>query len=163
MTRPHHALISISVEFTAGLEKVRALLGELRQYGDISGVSSVYKRFLTSRHEDLNSDICLVIKMDTDISHGELQQKLEEINAALLQNLRKQGQTLLLSYDRMVQLLPASTLPHPLLRNDGLTLRCAAEVWGGYEHPVLGQTLNELVKSSEPIKTSEFFAQGKSL
>lgn len=163
MTRPHHALIYISVEFTAGLEKVRTLLTGLRQYGDIPRTSSVYKRFLTSRQEDLNSDICLVVKIDTDLGPMELQQRLEEMNSVLLQNQHRQGQTLLLSYDRVVQLLPTSTLPHPQLRNDGLTLRCAAEIWGGYEHPVLGQTLNELVKSSEPIKTSEFFAQGKNL
>jgi 7,8-dihydro-6-hydroxymethylpterin-pyrophosphokinase len=163
MTRQHQALIYISVEFTSGLERLRHVFQELRESGETIGVSSVYKRFLTSRHEDLNSEICLVVKFETTFNEAELDQALQKINGELLQAPRKHGHCLLLSYDQTVQLLPLLTLPHPQLRNDGLTLRCAAEVWGGYGHPVLGQSLNELVKLSEPMQTTEFFAQGKGL
>lgn len=163
MNRQHHALIYVSVEFTSGLERLRQVLRDLRQSGDSIGVSSVYKRFLTSRHEDLNSEICLVVKLETNLNEASLDQAIQQINSGLLHEPRRHGHMLLLSYDQTVQLLPHMTLPHPQLRIDGLTLRCAAEVWGGYEHPVLGQSLNELVKLSEPMNTTEFFAQGKGL
>jgi 7,8-dihydro-6-hydroxymethylpterin-pyrophosphokinase len=163
MNRPHLALIYFSVEFSGGLEKLRQTIQGLRENGETLGVSSIYKRFLTSRSEDLNSEICLVVKLETPLSETELDQFLHKLVEEHLREPRKQGRALLLSYDQTMRLAPSLPLPNPQLRNDGLTLRCAAEVWGGYEHPVLGQSLNELVKSSEPMATAEFFAQGISL
>lgn len=164
MNRPHHALIYLSVEFSGGLEKLRQVLRRLRESGETLAMSSVYKRFLTDRSEDLNSEVCLVVKFETTLVEDELDQLLQKLTLENLNEPRKHGRALLLSYDQIMRMAPSLPLPHPQLRNDGLTLRCAAEVWGGYEHPVLGQSLNELVKSlSEPMNTTEFFAQGKGL
>lgn len=74
-----------------------------------------------------------------------------------------QENLLLLSYDQEIRMMPGENLPSPKLHTDTLTLRCAAEAWGDYRHPVLGQTLQELVRLSDPLKHVEFFAQGRIL
>lgn len=161
MTPAHMAMVSISIELTAGQARLKQIVSSFSEIGQIVGVSSVYKRFLTNRAEDLNSELVLVLKIETDLLPEEIFQFLNEKAQANVG--RVSGHFVLLVYDRQVRLMPGQNLPSALLHSDNLTLRCAAEAWGGYEHPVLGQTLNELVRSNEPLNNVEFFAQGRSL
>jgi hypothetical protein len=161
MIQTHIALISITLELTLGSQRLKEAVSTLEGIGQIIGVSSVYKRYLNYRMEDLNSELVVVLKMETEKTAEEIFRFLK--GSQLQQIAPKAEACVLLAYDNQVRLLPGQNLPSPLLRSDGLTLRCAAEAWGSYEHPVLGQTLNELVRSNESLPQAEFFAQGRSL
>lgn len=154
----HTALISISVDLLAGKNRLEKVVSELKTFSVVSGISSIYKKYLNQRSEDLNSTLVLVLKVETELTDQDLFEKLDEIEEKL-----PSASAVLLCFDRLVRLTPGQNLPSPLLHTDPLTLRCASEVWGVYEHPVLGQTLNELVRSLQPLSHVEFFAQGRSL
>ncbi|MEZ0392664.1 MAG: hypothetical protein ACAH59_10635 [Pseudobdellovibrionaceae bacterium] len=162
MIERHKSLIWISVDLMAGLSRLQKVIHQFQSLGEVTEVSSIYKKYLNQRSEDLNSELVLVAKVDTtknleDIFHflhtTENQQRLSSPSLNLI----------LLTIDGMVRLFPGQNLPSPLLHTDALTLRCASEAWGDYIHPVLGQTLNQLVRSMQPLSHVEFFAQGRSL
>lgn len=158
------ALIYFSVDLVAGIDFVRKLATNLAPKARVEAVSSIYKRFLNTRREDLNSELCVVVKVSTLLPFNELgayldsQQVERGVNGSSVN-----AHASLLSFNNQVLLTPKRPLPHPQLHSDMLTMRCAAEIYGNYEHPVLGQTLNELVKSNETPESIEFFSQGRSL
>jgi hypothetical protein len=63
----------------------------------------------------------------------------------------------------MILMSPRLTLPYPLLHQDPLIIRCAAEAWGQYEHPIYLKSLSEMARSAQNAKTAEFHMQGKNL
>jgi 7,8-dihydro-6-hydroxymethylpterin-pyrophosphokinase len=161
---PHSVLISISTDLMAGNERLQYFIQQLREVGEIVQTSSVYKKFLSERSKDLNSSLIVALRMETERDRDEifallqkLEQKKETSFAASPENL------ILLAFDQEIRMRPGQNLPHPKLHTDTLTLRCAGEAWPEYTHPVLGQTLRELVRCSDPLKHVEFFAQGRSL
>lgn len=162
MSPSHMMLISITTDLMAGVTRLEKIIAELKQMGEIAAVSSIYKKYLNQRSEDLNSELVMVLKLEAE--------KEFEVVFQFLRRIEKQYQSgssttalILLSFDQSIRLFPGQNLPSPLLHMDPLTLRCASEAWGSYEHPVLGQTLNELVRSQKPLAHVEFFAQGRSL
>lgn len=158
------ALIYLSADLMAGIGFLRKLAMDLVDQVRIESASSVYKRYLTPRREDLNSELCVVLKVSTLLSHLELGNYLDSQQVERGQNGSPATvRAILLSFSNQVLLTPKRPLPHPQLHSDPLTMRCAAEIYGSYEHPVLGQTLNELVKSSETPESIEFYSQGRSL
>lgn len=160
MNQAHFALIRISVDLVAGVSRLQTSVREIQDIGKVVSSSSVYKRFLNSRLEDLNSELILVIKLETLKSEAEMFEFLRKKGVSSPRvGLAKPDSYTLLVYDNSTRLVPGENLPNPLLHQDTLTLRCASEAWGAYEHPVLGQTLNELVKSSQRIDRTEFFSQ----
>jgi hypothetical protein len=164
MSEKNEALIFISVDFMAGATRLRELVSELETFGKITTVSSVFKKYLNSRSEDLNSILAVAVKVQSIM---DFPQVFEILHFRQEENSRK-GEALsenlvLLAYGQEVFLHPDQNLPSSLLHGDPLTLRCASEAWGDYKHPVLGQTLNELVSSSLSQIKIEFFAQGHTL
>lgn len=160
VNQSHSILIRISVDLVAGASHLQTTVRELQDVGRMTAASSVYKRFLNSRMEDLNSELILVIKMETLKSESEIFQFLKKKgNGGPRIGLSKPDSYLLLAYDSATRLVPGENLPNPLLHQDSLTLRCASEAWGAYEHPVLGQTLDELVKFNQSVERTEFFSQ----
>lgn len=162
--KKHSSLIWISTDLMAGSTRLKELIQQISEIGAIQQVSSIYKKYLNQRSEDLNSNLVLVLRIGTDHS-------MEEV-FALLQGLEQSKEAqfganteglALLAFDQEVRMMPGQNLPNPKLHVDPLTLRCAAEAWGDYHHPVLGQTLQELVRFSDPLRHVEFFAQGRSL
>ncbi len=162
--KTHSALIWTSTDLMAGLERLKSRIQQIGSVGDIVRVSSVYKKFLSHRSEDLNSLLVLAIRLTTDLPSDQL--------FAILQSLEKNDEPasggeheslILLAFDQEIRMMPGQNLPHIKLHTDTLTLRCAAEAWEEYRHPVLGQTLQDLVRFSDPLKHVEFFAQGRSL
>jgi 7,8-dihydro-6-hydroxymethylpterin-pyrophosphokinase len=162
--KSHSALIWTSTDLMAGLDRLKVRIQQLESVGDIARVSAVYKKFLSHRSEDLNSLLVLAIRLNTDLESEQL--------FAILQSLEKNDEPTaggenesltLLAFDQEIRLMPGQNLPHLKLHTDTLTLRCAAETWGEYQHPVLGQSLQDLVRFSDPLKHVEFFAQGRSL
>ena len=160
MTEQHAALIFISIDLVSGPDRLRDISREIGEIGRIAATSSVYKRYLNERSEDLNSELVMVMKVETQKSEMDIFRflKMKEKPGDHHQLARPEC-FLLLSFDQMTRLVPGQNLPSPLLHSDRLVLRCAAEAWGSYEHPVLGQSLNEIVKSEKEIVGVEFFSQ----
>lgn len=160
MISDHFVLIFISIDLVSGEERLKNISRELRQAGTILAASSVYKRYLNERLEDLNSELVMVFKMQTKKSEMELFQLLKRIEKAPKQHQPGSSETiLLLSYDQKTRMVPGQNLPNLLLHQDWLALRCAAEIWGTYEHPVIGKSLNEVVGSQLGLGSVEFFSQ----
>lgn len=160
-TESHVVLILVAIDLVAGSSRLKEIFYDFQEIGVVESASSVYKRFLNKRSEDLNSELVVVVKLETRLSYTDLLNYLRKKERPRnLQNFTEAENFLLLSYDKMTRMVPGENLPHPLLHGDPLTLRCAAEAWGLYEHPVLGQTLGELVRSNSSGNSNvEFYAQ----
>lgn len=157
---PSSGLILISTDFVSGAKRLSQILTQIKSFGAIELGSSVYRKYLGAKAEDLNSEICLVVKLRTFLTDRELIRGLRELTTEELKTrYREPEKILLLCYDDKIQVIPGLNLPHPILHSDGLTLRCAAEVWPEYSHPVLGQTLNELVRCRPVTSEFDFFSQ----
>lgn len=156
-----NGIILISTEFVSGINRIREMLSELQSLGELTSVSTLYKKFRSLRAEDLNSNITLVTRWNLLKSPEETFETLERLRASI--NWKHGDEITLLGIDGEVRLVPGENLPNPNLHGDSLVLRCAAEVYGEYFHPVLGQTLSELVVCSDPVHLAEFFSQGRSI
>ena len=144
----------------AGSHRLQTLIREIQEIGKIVTGSSIYKRFLNSRMEDLNSELIFVVKLETqknEIQVFDFLRKKEMISPRF--GMSKPETYTMLAFDQNTRLVPGENLPSPLLHQDPLTLRCASDAWGSFEHPVLGQTLNELVKSHQSVERTEFYSQ----
>lgn len=161
----HSALIYITLDVVGGLEKAKELLPGLAECGDISSVSSVYKRYLTAERLDLSARMEFVVKFDTILSVDQclhlVLSKCEQGSSGL--GHRSHADLTLLTFDQMILMSPRLTLPHPQLHQDPLIIRCAAEAWGSYAHPIYQKSLSEIARSALPAKMAEFYMQGKSL
>ena len=163
-TDQHHALILISSDLVAGMGRLKSIKSEISEFAEILKISSVYKKFLNLRSEDLNSELVVVLKVQTSLNSEEMFHRLKQHkNPRVHQQLTDYESLTLLCYDAEVRMFPSQNLPSPLLHSDALALRCASEVWQQYEHPVLKKTLNELVKSTPALNQVEFFSQGNGL
>lgn len=137
------------------------IIDRLGKIGKLDAVSTLYKKFRTTRSEDLNSSLTLVARWTVGLSAEEIFNVLSEMR---LENSWHNGDDVtLLGIADEVRLVPGENLPNPALHGDSVILRCAAEVYGDYFHPVLGQTLTELVLCSDPASNAEFFSQGRSI
>ncbi len=156
----NHCLLGYGQDTVLGTQAIRKALEEIRKDFPIERMSSVYKRYFFERNEDLNSELIFVFKTVTDLDPERLVEKLQ-----FLMNLGgtsgTKAELVLLSYDQLVMLTPRIPLPHPRLAQDPAILRCASEVWGDFNHPVLDQTLNEVVKSMHSFEHIEFFSRGE--
>ena len=153
----HQTLVHVVTDLVGGTPIAQALATEMGKVGEITSVSSVYKRYLGNNRVDLNANIEAVVRLATDCEVDELlwhfRQFIQDKKAALN----------LLSYDNLVVLSPQLTLPHPSLHTDRLIVRCASEAWTQFEHPIIQKTLSEITSLTRPAGDAEFFMQGKSL
>ncbi len=153
----HQTLVHIVTDLVGGTPVAQSLVAEMAKVGEITAVSSVYKRYLSNSRVDLNANIEAVARLGTDCEVDELlwyfKQYVKDKQAALN----------LLSYDDLVVLSPQLTLPHPALHTDFLIVRCASEAWRQFEHPIMQKTLGEITSLTFPATDAEFFMQGKSL
>jgi 7,8-dihydro-6-hydroxymethylpterin-pyrophosphokinase len=158
----NHCLLGYGQDTLLGTEAIRQSLSSLIKDFSIEKVSSIYKRYFSARNEDLNSELIFVFKAVTHLEPEGLLEKLIAFNKLNGTNSAKM-ELLLLSYDQLVMLNPKIPLPHPRLVQDPAILRCASEVWGDFNHPILDKTLNEVVKSVYSFEHIEFFSRGDSL
>lgn len=150
------ALVAIFADTIRGERALRKMVEQIGNYAVVHQISNVYKRELA---EEVRSEICAVLQIETNQSKEGLLK-----NVSLLKTIEPGyfSQGVLLTFNKEVNLMPGATLPDPRFLQDKLLLRCAAEVWGEYEHPIVGKTLNELVRSNQSTKEIvEFFAQGR--
>ncbi len=156
--RQHFALVGLLVDLTRGQREIKQITNELGSILNLQSVSCIYKRDSTSTNSTLYSELVCTFRVSTSMGSLETQQTLQKISE------KYQGaEILLLSYNKDVLMLPGQTLPHPNLIKDSVLLRCSSEVWGEYEHPILGQTLNEIVDSNRILEKVEFYSQGSAL
>jgi 7,8-dihydro-6-hydroxymethylpterin-pyrophosphokinase len=69
----------------------------------------------------------------------------------------------LLAFGQSVILDSRLTLPSPRLFEDSLILRCAAEAWGSYEHPIMQKTLEDLAQFAVTNLNVEFYSKSEEL
>lgn len=150
MSVAHRCLIYVSTGLSGGRKALEQLLWDFRKQVHVVGSSSVYKRYLTTRREDLNSELVIVVQVETTKNLEEVQQFLAK-------------RALLLAFDHEMRMVPGLTVPHPQLQQDNLTLHCSAEAWPGYVHPVTNQTLDKMILGGEPISFAEFYTQAQTL
>lgn len=164
-SKRHMALIYLTLDLVGGVDKSKKLLEKLSECGEIVAISSVYKRYLTEERQDLSARMEFVVRFETPLPvdqclHLVLSQ-CEQGAPGLLQ--RSHAELTLLTFDDMIVMSPRLTLPYPQMHQDPLIIRCAAEAWGAYEHPIYQKSLSEIAKSALPARQAEFYIQGKSL
>ncbi|MNJ91023.1 hypothetical protein D3C87_86670 [compost metagenome] len=161
----HLSLIYVSIDLVGGLEKSRQLLAKMSELGEIETISSVYKRYLTKDRVDFSARMEFVLRFNTIMNVDQcLYMLLSLAEVAASEGSHKtQCDLILLAYDRKILMSPKLTLPYPHLHTDALVIRCAAEAWGSYEHPIYQRTLSEISKTASPVQDAEFHLQGKSL
>ncbi len=161
----HSALISFSLDLFGGKEKGSKILHDLTEYGDISSISSIYKRYMSADFNDPTAKIQFVIRFDTTLDVDQTLQLILSLGDRADWGFKNKTSLdiTLLTFDNMILMSPRLTLPYPTLHQDSLIIRCAAEAWGQYQHPIYQKTLNEISKNALPTKQAEFFMQGKSL
>lgn len=161
----HSSLIYVSVDLVGGQEKARQILAKFMELGDLASISSVYKRYMSRERVDFSARMEFVVRFDTVMSVDQtlfMLLSLQEHHAAV-DKRRSHCELILLAFDQKTVMSPKMTLPYPYLHTDALAIRCAAEAWGSYEHPIYQKTLSEIAKTAEPSRDAEFHLQGKSL
>ena len=158
------SLVLISIKMIAGVEILKRLVIELKSFTWDIEFSSVYVQYETEQRYDFDANMITVVKLATSLGAKEFSQKLSQIQNHLesfagIDRVKINP----LVVDQETLMVPDLTLPHPSLHIDPLVIRCATEVWGTYEHPILKKTLNDLARSLPPISNAEFMLQGKSL
>jgi len=150
------AFIGDPIKAERNLQK---LLAQTKNFCQILQLSSIYKRDhenLTNVHSH-TSELVVAARVSTALPRQEFSDKIMELK---MTEASVTSYAILLSMNREILMTPGFTLPDPRLVQDRLILLCAAEVWGDYEHPVLGQSLTELVKLYPVRDRIEFFNQG---
>lgn len=160
----HSALVLISIKMIAGVEILKRLVNELKLISWDMEFSSVYVQYETEQRYDFDANLITVLKMGTDLKPKEFAQKILHTQNYLLSFTGPERVKMtLLALDLETLMVPDLTLPHPNLHMDPLVIRCATEVWGNFEHPILKKTLHDLARTLPPITNAEFMLQGKSL
>lgn len=164
----HRALIFIKVDLIEGNQGFKRALAAFAQNSKVQRVSSIYKKFLTRAQDDLNAELCAVVRLDTKLFLYEFSDMLFSLQGRLNQKQLIEGRRgrftiALLSFEDEVNMAPHLTLPSPLLNSEPLILRCAAEVWGDYVHPVVHLPLSEMANQIERIQNVEFHSQGRDI
>lgn len=164
----HKALVFLKVDLIEGTQGIKRILKPLSQHSKIVASSSIYKKFLTPAQDDLNAELWTVVKLETELYLYEFSDMLFNLQGQINQRQIVEGRrgrftTSLLTFEDEVNMAPNLTLPSPALHSEPLILRCAAEVWGEYVHPVVHTSLAELAKQIVRIHNVEFHSQGREL
>jgi 7,8-dihydro-6-hydroxymethylpterin-pyrophosphokinase len=161
----HNALIYIAIDLVGGVEKAKDILRKFTEFGEIAAISSVYKRFLTPERKDISARIEFVVRLETARTVDQVLHLILSYCQEGQPGLNRQSYTelTLLAYDDLILMSPKLTLPYPLMHQDPLVIRAAAEAWGQYAHPIYEKNLSELSRNAPPAQQAEFYMQGKSL
>lgn len=164
MTEYKRALVYVSVTMVSGMGLLKKIATKLRLISSELDFSSVYRQCQTEDRFDFSASMVTVLKCRFD---GESEGFVHQLNNLEVEFSSPEGRDRVrafpLAIEQETSMTPELTLPHPLLHTDSLATRCAAEVWGNYEHPVLRKTLHDLARSAPAIVNAEFLLQGKTL
>lgn len=154
------ALLALSTQLVRGPRALREAVKVLGE-SSVQKISAVYRRVDPKTDGSLAAEIITVLSITHEADLRDLQGKIKEAQKAVPTVTWR-----LLSFNHQVRLEPESPIPHPDLHMDPVILHCAAEVQGVFEHPVLGRSLQELVKSSQSSfgpPEFEFLLRGETL
>lgn len=161
----HFALIHLRFDVVEGVNAAKTTLKKISFWGQVLGVSSVYKRYTTKEATDLSAYLEFVIHIETSLGVEEVLENLimycESGESGIVQS--PFVEITLLVFDDLIQMSPRLTLPYPQLHEDPLIIRCASEVWGQYEHPIYQKNLSDMSRLAPPVREIEFYLQGKTL
>ncbi len=159
-----HSLIYVSLSMVSGMDTLNRLVSQLKLISWEIEFSSIYRQFQTEQRYDFDARMIAVIKLGFNGPTDELIKQVQGIQNYLISFIGKdKARVIPLAVEQETQMIPELTLPHPILHMEPLVTRCAAEVWGNYEHPILKKTLNDLANNAPAILNAEFLLQGKSL
>jgi 7,8-dihydro-6-hydroxymethylpterin-pyrophosphokinase len=153
---------------------LKKLLVELNEIMDVVATSSIYQIFDTESLDSGKSHprlgyseqghLGVVFKAQSQIAPLQLSERFHDIELAYSTAPRqKYVQLTLLAYENHTMMHPRLTLPCPNLHRQAKKLIPAAEAWPSYTHPILKQTLGELVGSVVDGSWGQFYAQGKAI
>lgn len=154
------ALAAVSTQLSQGTASLKAALQDFKPL-EVEKISSIYRRIEASTEGTLSSDLVVSLRLRTPMDLESVKKRIRWVASE-----HPATKVYLLSFNHDVILDPKMPIPHPDLHADTLILHCAAEIEGGFEHPVLGRSLQELVKSSQPRDGQsrfEFLSRGESL
>lgn len=154
------ALVSLSCELAHGISVLRKAIRDLSPL-EAKQASALYRRIDSGTDGTLSAELVAVVHFATMTSLFETKRHIQE-----LKTTNPNVRVTLLTFNYDVMLEPQMPVPHPDLHLDQLILHCAAEIQGGFEHPVLGRSLQELVKSSQSRQSQirfEFLSRGEGL
>jgi 7,8-dihydro-6-hydroxymethylpterin-pyrophosphokinase len=159
-----NSLIYVSINVVSGPDTLKRLVSELKLISWEMEFSSVYRQFETDQRYDFDANMITVVKLGFNTTTEELIKQLQNVQTCLSSFIGKDKVRVIpLAVEQETQMVPDLTLPHPILHMDPLVVRCAAEVWGSYEHPILKRSLSDLANKAAVIENAEFMLQGKSL
>ncbi len=166
-------MIGIKVYSSEGSHLIQKIVTDLKTDCEIVEISSVYRIWGDSYQphhvHELKSfksydGLAVVLLISTGLTPQFLLAALIRIEQKYRSEvLRRSAGLNLLTFDDLAFMTPELTLPHPDLHLHPEALLLAAEVWGDYIHPVLGENLYTLTRRFRDQQWGRFYAQGKTL
>jgi 2-amino-4-hydroxy-6-hydroxymethyldihydropteridine diphosphokinase len=146
------------------LSHLAAAHERLGRYLTDSRMSSVYETEPVG-YLDQGRFLTAVVVGTTELSPRELLRGLNEIEAEMgrerpFPNAPRTIDLDLLFYDDLILETPELTIPHPRLHERFFVLVPLAELMPDQRHPVLGQTVQEMLKRLGPVKGIEPYDDG---
>tara|TARA_B100001248_G_scaffold262665_1_gene260562 strand:- start:10286 stop:10801 length:516 start_codon:yes stop_codon:yes gene_type:complete len=164
------AIVSVLHTNAKDLKALSDMLLHLKDIANIEKVSSVYELTHADTPEQvqhlspIGQALSLCFLLSFEGASMELNEKLKELEKQSNQGL--DGSSIyvqLLAFENEISMLPSLSLPDPSLHTDGKYLKPASEIYPNYLHPVLDQTLSEILYKLENIDGVQFYARSKSL
>lgn len=119
--------------------------------------SNIYKSDGQALEKGWLAELWVCLRAESDDSSSEVAHKLNRWAS----QVGDSADVLFLAYGSQVHLNPKDPLPNPNLHRLRIFLQCAAEVEPHFVHPILGQSLIQLVNTDPRPLNGEFFAQGR--
>lgn len=124
-----------------------------KTYGDLQ-LSNIYRTEGQALKQGWLSELWAVARVETEHSHYDSA-------SFLLKESDGSVEATLLSWGNEVFLNPETPLPNPDLHRQRVFLQCCAEIEPKLVHPILGQSLIELVNLDTRPLNADFYAQGR--
>lgn len=148
-------LIGLRCNLMEGLDPLRKAVQEVQHNSSDHKISNIYKSEGLALERGWLAELWAVLRLRSNSDLHDLKTQM------LFWSDRTPIELTLLSFGSHVVLNPEVPLPHPHLHRMRIFLQCAAEVEPHFIHPILGQTLLDLVNSDARVLNGEFFAQGR--
>jgi 7,8-dihydro-6-hydroxymethylpterin-pyrophosphokinase len=147
-------LVGLRSNMMDGIQPIEAWLAWAGERYGFLQVSNIYRTEGQALSQGWLAELWAVAKLETEKSHFES-------GTLILENKDIPIEITLLSWGDQVFLNPETPLPNPDLHRKRVFLQCSAELEPKLVHPILGQTLVQLVNLEHRPLNAEFFAQGR--
>ena len=155
----HTVLLLLGGNIGRVKDNFASAISRLELHGKIAGVSGLYRTEAWGMGADVPDFLNQAVILRTTLSPVELLKLTLSIEAEfgrLRANVAYQSRPLdidILLVDNSVIDSPELTVPHPRMHLRNFTLLPAAEIAGDWRHPVLGKSIETLMKeSADPLE-----------